>query len=138
VLKQHVWTPGTPPRETAPDLNAGTAADGFPSKVAAFVMLSPDGAWGAWTEDHTGEQQQGGSEIPDQYTVEVWAQKPGQPDSRIEFKLPRNTFATDVAWETTGTFLVTVADDPTGVAWHFIRCSVVDRRCEYAPTPGDH
>lgn len=133
VLTAHAWTPGHAPVETSiPDGYDAQPGD-FPDP--SVVTLSPDGAWGAWSEDRTGDQPQGTSTIPDQYDVHVFAQQPGQPSTRIEFRLPRNTNAAGAEWETTGDFLVTVFDDPTGVSWHYVRCTIATRGCEVAPTP---
>ncbi|MBO9522739.1 MAG: hypothetical protein J7518_14500 [Nocardioidaceae bacterium] len=133
VLQGHVWTPDGEPQDTAPDADAGTPSGRFPVDEGV-VSLSPDGAWGAWTVDRTGDRPQGTTDTPDQYDVEVAAQRPGQPGTRIRLPLPRDSNASGIDWETTGTFLVTVFDDPTGVSWHYVRCSVVTRDCELAPT----
>jgi hypothetical protein len=134
VVRQHLWKPGGVPEVSAPDPNPGATSGEFPVDEG-IVSLSPDGAWGAWTVDHTGDQLQGTSATPDQYDVEVMAQRPGQPASLIHFGLPRNTNASGISWETTGGFLVTVFDDPTGISWHYLRCTIATRECEVAPTP---
>jgi hypothetical protein len=136
VVRGHVWTPGSAPRDTAPEAPRPTPSAAYPVR-SDIVTVSPDGAWGAWTVDHTGEQPQGGSDIPDQYDVEVTAQRPGQPASAIHFRLPRNTNASGTDWESNGAFLVTVFEDPTGVSWHYVRCVIATRKCEVAPTPAD-
>jgi hypothetical protein len=133
VLRSHTWTPGSAPVEWAPAAPGRTSGD-FPV-ADGVVSLSPDGTWGAWMVDHSGEQEQGTSETPDQWTIEAFAQRPGDPASRIQFKLPRNTPPVDIVWETEDNILLQVSDDPTGITWHFLRCAVATRRCEVAPTP---
>jgi hypothetical protein len=136
VVRGHVWTPGSTPRDTAPEVPRQTPSTAYPVR-SEIVTVSPDGAWGAWTIAHTGEQQQGSTRVPDQYDVEVTAQRPGQPDSAIHFRLPRNTNASGTDWESNGAFLVTVFDDPTGVSWHYVRCVIATGKCEVAPTPAN-
>ncbi|MFL6156508.1 MAG: hypothetical protein ACJ72D_10470, partial [Marmoricola sp.] len=99
------------------------------------VAVSPDERWGVWTTDHTGEQVQGGTAIPDQYVVEVTAQQPDRPGSTIHFELPRSSNISSLDWETDRAFLAIVYDDPTGVSWHYVRCTIATRGCEVAPTP---
>jgi len=134
ALKVHTWTPGSAPVEsdqTDPEPPSGQ----FPVDDAV-VSLSPDGAWGVWNEDLTGDQVvQGSTETPDQYNVHVFAQRPGQPGTRIEFPLPSNVNMGGADWETTETFLTQVFDDPTGDTWHYVRCFIATKRCEVAPTP---
>jgi hypothetical protein len=134
VLKRHLWTPGSAPKDTAPEVPRGTGSTAYPVDEG-LVTVSPDGAWGAWTTDHTGEFEQGSTDIPDQYKVEVTVQKPGRPASAIHFQLPRNSNASGIDWETDTAFLVTVFEDPTGISWHYVRCLVATGKCEVAPTP---
>jgi hypothetical protein len=133
VLRSHTWTPGSAPVESAP-APPGTTSGDFPVDDGQ-VVLSPEGTWGAWTVDRSGEQEQGTSETPDQWKIEAFAQRPGDPSSRIQFTLPRNTPPVDIEWESEGSILLHVSDDPTGITWHYVRCAVATRRCEVAPTP---
>ena len=131
VLRQHLWTPGSSPVDGTPEPT--DEPTGYPTDM--YVVLSPDGPWGAWTIDRAGDQPQGTTTTPAQYLVEVAAQKAGEPASLIQFQLPRNSNASSVDWETNGSFLVTVFDDAYGESWHYVRCILKTKRCEVAPTP---
>jgi hypothetical protein len=132
VVTRHTWKPGRAPVDSPAPTEE--LIPGFPTR-AGWVWLRPDGVWGAWQTDRTGDPAPGpeGDGPLDGITL----QHPSDPASRFTIALPTGTDARRLEWETSTTLLVTVFEDRDGNEWHFLRCAIVDRRCERAPTPSD-
>ncbi len=133
VVVTHTWKPGSAPVDSTPAVGSQTIP-GFPDR-AGYVWVQPDGTWGAWQTDRTGDPTPGedGDGILDGVTV----QHPGDPGSRFTIALPTGTDARRLEWETSTAVLVTVFEDRDGNRWHYLRCDVDDRRCEQVPTGAD-
>jgi len=129
VLVTHTWKPGSAPVDQPAQSYDGI--EGYPDR-AGYVTVRPDGVWGAWQTDRTGDPAPGkdGEGPLDGVTV----QRPGEPASRFTIALPVGTDARRVEWETTHDLLVTVFEDRDGFEWHYLRCNIIDRRCEQVPT----
>jgi hypothetical protein len=126
VLLNRSWKPGSDPVDVGG--NAATPqVQGFP-RSAVDVQLSPDGSMGAWLTDRTGRSE---TSTWDGVTVQV----PDQPGTRFTLALPEKSDLRGVVWETTDDLLLTVFENADGTDVQLVRCSVVDRECEIAPTP---
>ena len=126
----HTWRPG---HAIGAAVRAEhTALDpGFPVR-ANPLWLSPDESWGAWLSSRSGKilPWDGMGERRDGVTL----QRPGASGTRHTIQLPVGTNATALVWESPTDLLVTISDPDLNSPWHYLRCSVVDRRCEQAPT----
>jgi hypothetical protein len=129
VVAAHTWKPGSAPVDQAPQ--PSLESNDFP-RSSGGVVISPDGTWGAWSTDRHGKVTVDADQKADGVTLA----HPRRPASQFTLALPPGTDGRMLTWESTTDLLVTVFDDPDGVRWHFLRCDVVTRRCELAPTPG--
>lgn len=132
VVEVHTWKPGSAPVSSAPPADPGAQSGNFPVDDSE-VSLSPDGAWGAWLTAGSGHQEQSTGDPSQEYLHHLYAQEAGKPSSRFEFRLPPGLNIGGADWETSGSFLTQVFDDPTGDSWHYIRCTLATRACEVAP-----
>jgi hypothetical protein len=129
VVVTHTWKPSSDPVDSTPT-SGSEMIPGFPER-AGYVWLSPEGTWGAWQTDRTGDPAPDeGNGLLDGITV----QHPGDRASRFTIALPARTDARRLEWETSTDLLVTVFDDRDGNRWHFLRCDVTERSCEQVPT----
>lgn len=131
VLVTHVWNPGSPPVNHKASFDA-FPPPGFPGN-ADSIVVSPDGGWGSWLTDPYAAPQAVDTSfgVPAGLTF----QRPGKPETRATIALPHDGSPVRVAWEATTKVLVTVFHDPGGQSIELLRCSVVDKTCEYAPVP---
>lgn len=129
VVAAHTWRPGSAPVDVAP--RPSVESTDFPHSTGG-VVVSPDGAWGAWITDRHGKATTDYGQVSDGVTLA----HPGQPASQFTLGLPAGTDGHLLTWESSTDLLVTAYDDPRGDRWHFLRCNVLTRRCEVAPTPG--
>jgi hypothetical protein len=130
VLGGHAWTPGQSPR-TADITTFLTRAEGFPNSYYP-PQMNPAGTWGAWPTDRDGRGHRDDSVGP--YPA-FTAQRPNQPDTRMTFSRPVAEGPLQwMYWESDDDLILAEGDSPESTT--YLRCSVVTRRCELAPTPG--
>jgi hypothetical protein len=127
VLGGHAWTPGSAPRSA--DISSYEYGPrGFPCH-GQEVVLNPSGTWGAWLAAPAGT-----SNGFAQFTA-VGFQQTDRPETRTRIAMPRtDADLRGLYWESDTDVVLTVFD-PTTTYVHYVRCNVVDRACEYAPTP---
>jgi hypothetical protein len=118
------WRPGSPPTSSAAGL---ASTEGYPVDYTELAF-SPDEQWAAWRSDrHGGTDATGGVGAFDGLTFE----SARNPDTRFTIPLPAGTDVEAVTWETATAVLVRYD------AGRLLRCSVEERRCEYAPSQAD-
>jgi hypothetical protein len=131
----HTWKPGSPPVDTPTPADGSPLTPGFPARSNP-VWLSPDESWGAWLTRRDGSNpppDTGGTGLLEGLTL----QRPGDPASRFTIALPIGTDAAWLTWETGSDVLVTVDDLRLNSPAYYLRCHVVEKDCEQAPTPFD-
>jgi hypothetical protein len=127
------WHPGaTPVRVPAPRLRR--APRGFASD-ASYVALNRTGTWAVWVTDTSGHNP----ESPEANGVSDGAtfERRGDPQSRFTVTFPNDGGAYKLIWESDTEALLDFLVDGEGSSDRYLRCSVVTRQCEYAPTPAN-
>jgi hypothetical protein len=136
ITSGHVWVPGGEPEDA--DVSAYlTRATGFPNSVDP-PDLNPVGSWGAWPTNDEGRSPVDTNGVWSTVTV----QQPRRPDTRSTFVMPHGDGVQSVYWETDSDVIVAVSSKlpVPGSAVEvegYVRCNVVRRACEYAPTPAN-
>lgn len=129
VTSGHSWKPGQAPKVADVSVLL-TRAPGFPNTQEP-PDLNPAGSWGAWRSTSTGRSPHD----EDTPRVAVTVQQPNEPGTRFTFAMPHGAEVQWVYWET-DVELIAAVSGKTKVGGDYVRCSVVERTCEYAPTPG--
>ncbi|RNM12713.1 hypothetical protein [Nocardioides pocheonensis] len=133
VTSGHAWRPGGAPRAT--DISSLMyGPTGFPSR-AEEVRLDPTGSWGAWLTDARDPAAGGGFASWGAVTF----QQPGRPATKATLRMPAGfSDVRDLYWESDTDVVLDISsgDTSTELITGHVRCSVLTRRCESAPTPG--